>query len=332
MSVEQGFFNQDDFEPMADETDLYYCYRLLLGRKPDPGGWAGITQQLKKGHIGLDTLVFNFLRSPEFQIRKTHYPELSKPLLKVTAGGFELYASRDDWDVGTAIAQDHTYEPHVTAALQKRLQAGMVFLDIGANIGYFSMLAAGKVGSSGRVFSFEASQKNAILIFLSTRLNKFDNIHVFPFALANHRGTWMYDSHGSNGSLAPFSTEGDLMPGRSLVYAMTLDELMRDQVRADIVKIDIEGAEYMALEGGTKLLERCRPVIFSEFSPEALRNVSGKSGQDYLDLLRSLNYEFCLLNKTGSETLVGIETQRVFDAYEERQSTHIDIVAIPRLG
>ena len=330
MADEQTPFNQDAFNPTASPTDLYYCYRLILGRNPDPGGWSGLSQELRDAPVGVDTLVFNFLRSPEFQTRRTHYPEPAKSMDPVAVEGFELYVAPEDWDVGAAIARDHTYEPHVSAAITKRLGEGMVFLDIGANIGYFSMLAARLVGPTGQVFSFEASQKNAILIFLSSRRNHFHNVQLFPFALANSRGTWLYDSHGSNGNLVPFTGDLAVTPGRTLVYAMTLDDLLSGQNRVDVIKIDIEGAEYMALEGGRELLGRCRPVIFSEFSPVALQHISGKSGREYLDLLQSLGYEFSLLSSAGDEIPVGVDSQRVLDAFHERQSTHIDIVATPR--
>src|SRR5262249_37019390 len=155
--------------------------------------------------------------------------------------------------------------------------------------------------------------------------------HIFPFALADTRGTWMYDSHGSNGNLVPFGVAGELPPaGRTLVYAMTLDDLLAEQDRVDAVKIDIEGAEYMALKGGTKLLARCRPVIFSEFSPPALQSISAKSGCDYLAFLRSLNYEFRVLRPDEEELDVGTDIHRVLNIFESRHSTHIDIVAVPQ--
>jgi FkbM family methyltransferase len=253
----------------------------------------------------------------------------------VEAEGFQLYVAPEDWNVGNFISQHHTWESNVTGALKKRLRQGMVFLDIGANIGYFSMLAARAVGSSGLVFSFEASQTNASLIYFSARLNKFDNVHIFPFALASCQGTWMYDKFGSNGMLVPFNVACELMPSRSLVYAMTLDELLSGQKRVDVIKIDIEGAEYMALEGSRELLNRCRPVIYSEFSPVLLQHTSGKSGQEYLELLRSLNYDLCILTQAGEETFVGEDAGRVLEAYEQRQGSHIDnidIVAVPRRG
>jgi len=322
-------------DPKPSETDLYHCYRLLLGRNPDSGGWAAWGKEVREGRLPLDMMVFNFLRSPEFQSRRKNYPELPPPVRAATveavaAQGFQLYVAPEDWDVGNFISQHHTWESNITEALKKRLRRGMVFLDIGANIGYFTMLAARAVGSSGEVLSFEASQTNASLIYLSARLNKFDNVHIFPFALASSRGTWMYDSFGSNGMLVPFNVECELVPGRSLVYAMTLDELLPGQKRVDVIKIDIEGAEYMALEGSRELLGRCRPVIYSEFSPVLLQHTSGKSGREYLELLRSLNYDLCVLAQTGEETFVGGDVERVLEAYEQRQGTHIDIIAVPR--
>lgn len=328
---------EDVFPPDPTETDIYYCYRLLLGRNPDAAGWASWTEEVRQGRLPLDRMVFQFLGSPEFQVRRKRYPDLPLPerstkVESVEAGGFHLCVAPDDWDVGTAISFEHTWEPHITRAIKRRLRPGMVFLDIGANIGYYSILAAQQVGPSGRVFSFEASQQNASLIYLSARLNNLSNVHIFPFALAKDRGTWMYDSFGSNGRLVPFDLSAEFSPGRTLVYAMPLDELLPGQNRADVIKIDIEGAEYMVLDGSQRLLERCRPVIYSEFSPIQLQYTSGRSGRQYLEFLVSLNYDLSLISPSGDELSVGVDVDRVLHAYEEARGTHIDIVAVPRRG
>jgi len=329
--------NNEYFDAKPTERDLYYCYRLILGRNPDSAGWTGWTTAMREGHTPLDIVVFGFLCSPEFQSRRKNYPALPESdkevnLKAVDAQGFQLYVAPGDWDIGKSISENHTWEPPMTAALQKHLRQGMVFLDIGANIGYFTMLAAQAVGPSGQVFSFEASQANASLIYLSARLNKFDNVHIFPFALASSRGTWVYESFSSNGRLVPFDANFQLLPGRTLVYAMPLDGLLHDQKRVDVIKIDIEGAEYMALEGAKELLRRCRPVIFSEFSPFQLKSTSGKSGRDYLELLRSLNYDICLLSHTGETSSVRGDAQQVLNAYDQQEGSLIDIVAVPRHG
>ena len=78
---------------------------------------------------------------------------------------------------------------------------------------------------------------------------------------------------------------------RNVVPAMTLDALFPDLERLDLVKIDIEGSEYLALEGGLNLLSRLKPAIIMEFNVERLTEVSRKSVQDVLDLMRSIDYE-----------------------------------------
>lgn len=82
-----------------------------------------------------------------------------------------MYASTSDSAVGSEIYRTRKYEPHVTSAIITRLKSGTGFLDIGSNIGYFSLLAASLVGLDGKVFSFEPSQYNIKLLYLNKHIN-----------------------------------------------------------------------------------------------------------------------------------------------------------------
>jgi hypothetical protein len=71
------------------------------------------------------------------------------PIL-LTLDGFKLYVCLDDWAVGARIAVKRTYEPHVTAAITPYMRPGTVFVDVGANIGYYTMMAAARLGGGGK--------------------------------------------------------------------------------------------------------------------------------------------------------------------------------------
>src|SRR5689334_16156257 len=86
-----------------------------------------------------------------------------RPVL-LRLGGFKLYVRLDDWAVGARIAVRRRYEPYVTAALEPLLKPGAVLVDIGANIGYYTMLAAARVSPTGKVIAFEPSAENCELI------------------------------------------------------------------------------------------------------------------------------------------------------------------------
>src|SRR3990172_3951145 len=82
-----------------------------------------------------------------------------RPML-VKLKEFRIYVRLDDWAVGARIAVKRSYETHVTAAMRPLLQPGMVVVDVGANIGYYTLLAAARVGPGGKVIAFEPGSEN----------------------------------------------------------------------------------------------------------------------------------------------------------------------------
>jgi hypothetical protein len=93
--------------------------------------------------------------------------------------------------------------------------------------------------------------------------------------------------------------------------------------------MDIEGAEGFALKGMAKLLEHHHPVLFTEFSPNALQGVSGISPEDYLKELRRLGYELYVLHRGKGQDRLPQSDQEITRCYAECKSDHLDLVAIP---
>jgi FkbM family methyltransferase len=186
------------------------------------------------------------------------------------------------------------YEPHLIAFFQHILRPGMKMLDIGANIGLFSLLAAKLVGKEGCVYSIEPRGENARLLLYSASVNRFDNIHLLPLAVGDSTGYTLYRTHiGANGGLvSKEETEsGDraiLHPTAQVVPLARLDNLVDGPV--DVIKIDIEGAEGMAMRGAQELIRTHRPIITSEASMEMLGRVSHMTLRDYLLVTRIQNY------------------------------------------
>lgn len=145
------------YSEIASEEDIEACFRLLLGRKPLPKEWYG---HKKEAGQKLIEIVSKFLSSHEFKSRKLSSPRLADSQHDIVElDEFKLCLSRTDKVCGPLL-ETKEYEPHVTAILKKVLAPGMVFLDIGANVGYFSCLAASIVGDNGCVLSFEPETYN----------------------------------------------------------------------------------------------------------------------------------------------------------------------------
>lgn len=182
---------------LATEKDLYYCYRLLLNREPDEAGETAYLNLIRYHHISLQTLVDYFLYSEEFQQLQA---EAKRPR-SVQLGDFEMYVRLNDFIIGAVIAREKHYEPHVTGELRRLLKAGMVFVDVGANIGYFTMLAASLVGPGGKVIAFEPNEDNCDLVRRSTQANGFTTVELHPNAVAEKAQIFrlVVDGRTSNG-------------------------------------------------------------------------------------------------------------------------------------
>jgi FkbM family methyltransferase len=240
-----------------------------------------------------------------------------------------MYVFPDDF-VGRSLIRDRTYEPHVSAALRAHLSPGRVLVDLGAHAGYYSLMAAGLVGPSGRVLSFEPNPVSCSLLLRNVRANGFANVEVHPLAVAEARGILRIEGRGSHARIVDPDEWFGAPSSSAVAMAVTLDEALREVPRVDVIKMDIEGAEFRALQGARQTLARHRAVIFSELSPAGLQNVSGVSAKEYLEALAGAGYELSTIEVSGALLACGTDVGRVLDLLERSPSTHLDIVAHPR--
>lgn len=311
----------------CSEDDLRNCFRLLLGRNPGSEEW-----KWHAWHAGkpLRDVVALYLSSRECRERFTE--DAVGDLEEVSVHDFRMYVSRRDQMVGALILRDGNYEPHVTEALRRRLRPGDHFVDIGANIGYYTLLAARLVGPSGRVRAFEPFERNVRLLLANVLLNRLENVDIFPMALADRQCLLGYFNVGSNGTISELSNAEDVLRAAAIVPAARMDDTLSGISRLDAIKIDVEGAEFLALEAGAALLRRFRPEIFSEFSPKSLQEVSRVAPGDYLRfLILDKGYALAVLETDGTVTECGLDVERVLGRFEAAGVDHIDVLATPGL-
>jgi FkbM family methyltransferase len=143
-----------------------------------------------------------------------------------------------------------TYERHMQRLFREHIRPGAIVYDIGANAGFFTLLASKLAGDSGRVYAFEPLPRNLDFLERHIRLNELANVHVEALAVAAASGEahFRIAKHASMGGL---SEEGDLR-----VATASLDDLIASgrATRPDFIKMDIEGAESDALRGAKELL------------------------------------------------------------------------------
>ncbi len=306
----------------ATEDDILACFRLLLGRSPNIEEWRG--HSLRAGE-SLDGVVASYLTSLEFSrrglARRDHMDEVALAELP----GFRSYAAADDAAVGRYVREDN-YERDVTAVFRRLLRPGMGVVDIGANIGYFAMLSASVVGPSGYVLAIEPNPRNARMLEASRRANGFDHLTLSQTAAGPRTGLLALHRSHSNGTTSALPGELADMLGAETVPCVPPDALVEAGRRIDLIKVDVEGAEYLALLGCAGIIARDRPAVITEFSPDLMPGISGIDGPGYLRWLTGLGYRLAGIEPDGASLALPTE-EAAMALYRRRGTDHIDILA-----
>jgi FkbM family methyltransferase len=253
-----------------------------------------------------------------------------------------VYVSTDDHAVGLGLARDSSYEPHVARLLTHLLQPGCVFIDIGANIGYFSLVAARLVGPSGRVLAFEPNKRNGALLWLSCVDNNFQQLELFPVAASDSAGAIVLQVAGSNGrivstdelalaGIAPAPNGPPLPPHHYHAATVVLDDILHTITRIDVVKLDVEGAEPWAIAGMQQLIHRHRPLVISEFAPLGIEQTTQRHPENYLLQLRQLGYTLFVITDTTLQPLPH-DYATIQEQWFGAGRDHIDILGTPTSG
>lgn len=190
------------------------------------------------------------------------------------AEGLKLVARRADPNFARGV-----YEPIMQEAISSSLQSGDVFYDVGANIGFFSLIAARSVGPQGRVYAFEPVPDNAAAIVRSADLNGIATIDVFAKAVGAKSGREeLLLAHHIGGAVLASVGEPPDMKGRIEVDTVALDDIIALQKLRppSLVKIDVEGAEMDVLRGMKNTIQNYRPKIIYEIDDATREGLSIK--------------------------------------------------------
>jgi FkbM family methyltransferase len=182
--------------------------------------------------------------------------------------------------IGRVLAVSGEWEPHITAAFRGRLAAGDVCVDVGAHIGYYTLLASSAVGRSGRVYALEPSSRVYRTLSSNLGLNSAANVTAFNLAAAETAGSGvLYEAPGPSPLTSSLSSRMlDAPHGARAedfvateVQVVAVDDIVPAEEfrRVRVVKIDVEGYEIEVLRGMESLLRAVdRIAIFVETSPE----------------------------------------------------------------
>ena len=174
------------------------------------------------------------------------------------------------------------WEPFQTNIIEKLVKKGEVVFDIGANIGFYTLLFSKLVGENGKVYAFEPDPETFSLLKRNIGENNINNVVLINKAVSNKEEKIDFYILESNTS------------GNS-VFKENLDKVASKSIKVDFVKLDIEGSELKALQGMSKILKNSKnPTLVTEFCPVALNAVSkdiNANAKTYLELLNSLGFK-----------------------------------------
>lgn len=162
-----------------------------------------------------------------------------------------------------------TYEPELQAAIRRWVQPGQVLYDVGANIGYVSLLLARQTGPTGKVLAFEPLPANIERIQQNITLNHLNSIQLVPAAVTDRSGETVFYVHASvgMGKAAGSAGRSDQTYQQEIrVATLSLDDFVYTQGNPppQVVKMDIEGGEVLALPGMKRLLNQYHPLLLLE--------------------------------------------------------------------
>jgi FkbM family methyltransferase len=315
----------------ADEDDIRHAYRLLLAREPDPEGLETYLQLIRSREISAEDLGLRILGSREFVMK---HQRSSLPV-EVELDGYSIFVLPIDHDIGLAIKNTHRYESHVTRVVREVLRSGDTFVDVGANLGFFTAMAASLVGATGRVVAIEPMDKNLQLIHAAVRRNRFLQVEIMPYAVSDLPGQVMMSTGvgTSNGQIVGSVEDASTLP--LFAQAKKLDDLLSKLPSLDVLKIDIEGYELRALRGFEVGLARHRPLLLTEFHPKCMRENAGIEPAEYVAFLFAYGSHIEVLRHDETR-VVCADAAAVLGEWEEANrrlhgngNSHLDLLVTP---
>jgi FkbM family methyltransferase len=240
--------------------------------------------------------------------------------------GHRMYL--DDQD-SLRLSVSRILEPTETHLVQRMVRAGDTTLDIGANIGYYTLLFARHVGSTGRVYAFEPEAENFSILQKNVATNDYANVIMENRAVWNTTTTLsLFLSEENKGDHRAFGTDDGRRAVR--VDAVRLDDYFAEiPGPVHVVKMDIQGAEYHALEGMTSLLRRSpEAILFTEFWPRGLTQ-AGASPLAYLQLLQDLGFALYEI-QDDADRVHPVDVQRLLDRYTPESEDFTNLLCTRR--
>ena len=281
---------------MLTRDEVIWGYRYILGREPES---IRVINKHSRSHSNWRHFRDALLRSTEFSVKTHLCADASKWVAcEILSGRRVIWVDLADDFVSRGSLFD-CYEPLESEFLRQNLRADSVFLDIGANVGWFTLLASTIIGDGGHVHAFEPRHPTVQYLKRSVAMN-----HLESMVTVHELGLDCTEGHAQLGY-----ERGTRNPGHSFlvdedpqteieVQAIRTDALDHFHFkRIDVVKLDVEGAEMRVLKGGEATITANRPTVLSEIYPEQLKSVSKATPSEYIGWYKARGYSATIVDK-----------------------------------
>jgi len=188
------------------------------------------------------------------------------------------------------------FEPYTSKLFSEAVRPGSTVLDIGAQFGYYTIMAGLLAGRNGLVYAFEPVPENFAILERNVRLNRLGNVILVQRAVSDRKKTVMLHLYKDSSSHGMYARHDVGIRGVLAVEAVTVDSVLSGRP-VDVIKMDIEGHEPFALIGMKQTIAvSSRLVLFTEFNPYFLR-MACVEPRNYLDQLKDVGFRISVIDE-----------------------------------
>jgi FkbM family methyltransferase len=215
--------------------------------------------------------------------------------------------SRFDYPLKSAVGCSlfiNNFETTEIEFVRQSLQPGNVFLDVGANAGAYTIIAAKEVGTTGHVYAFEPGVRELSLLRHNIAINNLTNVTVIEKAVSNYKGTTKFaiSQDGAMNSLAETNHPQQKIAEWQTVEIISLDDFVEDfgVQKLDFIKIDVEGAEHLVFEGAKNLLLNTKKINILFEASDLNASGFGYSVKDFIQKIINSGLSVYYFDKKGN--------------------------------
>lgn len=248
-----------------------------------------------------------------------------------TKEDFRMLLDANDRVISVMLAKQGFYDGFGTQVVRDNLKKGDTFIDVGAHIGWFTLLAAKLVGEKGKVYAFEPDPVNFAILEANVALNNFKNVQLEQKAvISKKKKMLLYLSNRNTGDHRLYSTKTKAEPMRANieVQGISLDKYFEDDLpKVNLMKVDTQGAEAAVLRGAQKLIKsRKKLKMFIEFWPFGLVHM-GDDPQEFLKALVKLKFKIYLANRE-THIVTAVKLGRLLQVFTPENARFANLLCV----